>query len=58
MIYILAPHQLYGPKHFEGKCTIFLTEEYLFFEQYNFHKTKICYHRATMNLFVDEMTQL
>ncbi len=50
-IAIVFPHQLYedGPlRHCER---FYLVEESLYFNQYNFHKQKITYHRATMKWY-------
>ena len=49
---ILFPHQLFEETFFISKCdTIYLVEEYLFFKQYNFHKQKIAFHRASMKFY-------
>ncbi|ANQ48676.1 cryptochrome/photolyase family protein [Flammeovirga sp. MY04] len=52
---LIYPHQLF--KHSplfekEVEC-FFIIEEPLFFGQYNFHKQKIAYHRATMKFYQD-----
>jgi deoxyribodipyrimidine photolyase-related protein len=46
---ILFPHQLFK-EHvaFSNAKKILLVEEYLFFRQYNFHKQKLVFHRASM----------
>lgn len=51
---IIFPHQLFeeNPCLKKGR-TVFLVEEELFFNQYNFHKTKLAYHRATMQVYAD-----
>ena len=36
----------------------FLIEEYLFFRQYNFHKQKIHFHRATMKNYEKHLTSM
>ncbi len=48
-INLLFPHQLFQ-KHelHKNGFPIYLIEEHLFFRQYNFHKQKIAYHRASM----------
>ena len=48
-INLIFPHQLfeYSPL-LENGCDVYLIEEFLFFKQYNFHKQKIAFHRATM----------
>jgi deoxyribodipyrimidine photolyase-related protein len=49
---ILFPHQLFEETFLISKCdTIYLVEEYLFFKQYNFHKQKIAFHRASMKFY-------
>lgn len=49
---IVFPHQLFEQSILLEKCdTIYLVEEYLFFRQYNFHKQKIIFHRASMKFY-------
>ncbi|TVR77982.1 MAG: cryptochrome/photolyase family protein [Chitinophagaceae bacterium] len=49
---ILFPHQLFEQNPLISKCeTIFLIEESLFFKQFNFHKQKIVFHRASMKFY-------
>jgi deoxyribodipyrimidine photolyase-related protein len=49
---IIFPHQLFEQNVLISKCeTIYLVEEYLFFRQYNFHKQKIAFHRASMKFY-------
>ncbi|MGQ9820113.1 MAG: cryptochrome/photolyase family protein [Candidatus Kapaibacteriales bacterium] len=49
---IVFPHQLFEQNPLIKKCdTIYLVEEYLFFRQYNFHKQKIAFHRASMKFY-------
>lgn len=49
---ILFPHQLFERNPLVPKCdTIYLVEEVLFFKQYNFHKRKIAFHRASMKFY-------
>jgi len=49
---IVFPHQLFEKNVLTEKCeTIYLVEEWLFFMQYNFHKQKIAFHRASMKFF-------
>lgn len=49
---ILFPHQLFEHNPLIPGCnTIYLVEEYLFFKQYNFHKRKIAFHRASMKFY-------
>lgn len=49
---ILFPHHLFEQNVLISKCeTIYLVEEWLFFKQYNFHKQKIAFHRASMKFY-------
>jgi len=49
---IIFPHQLFEDNILISNCsTIYLVEEYLFFRQYNFHKAKIAFHRASMKFY-------
>ena len=49
---IIFPHQLFEQNVLAQKCdTIYLVEEWLFFKQYNFHKQKIAFHRASMKFY-------
>ena len=49
---IIFPHQLFEHNILLKKCdTIYLVEEWLFFKQYNFHKRKIAFHRASMKFY-------
>ena len=51
-IKIVFPHQLFRLNPlFSIEGEIYLVEEYLFFKQYNFHKQKIAFHRATMKYY-------
>lgn len=49
---IIFPHQLFEkhPSLAKGQL-VFLVEEWLFFNQYNFHKQKIILHRAAMKKY-------
>lgn len=51
-ISILFPHQLFerNPALKTGR-PVFVVEEYLFFNQYNFHKQKLVFHRASMKAY-------
>lgn len=54
---ILFPHQLAEHNSMTASCeTIYLVEEYLFFKQYNFHKQKLAFHRASMKFYADFLT--
>ena len=49
---ILFPHQLFSNHEIHEKCDrIFLIEEFLFFKEFNFHKQKLAFHRASMKAF-------
>jgi len=49
---ILFPHQLFEQNSLVSKCNIiYMVEEELFFKQYNFHKQKIVFHRASMKFY-------
>ena len=49
---IFFPHQLFENHELhQNENPVYLVEEYLFFKQFNFHKTKIAYHRASMKCF-------
>jgi len=51
---IVLPNQLFKESLFHKKdFKVFLIEEHLFFNQYKFHKQKICFHRATMKFYYD-----
>ncbi len=49
---IVFPNQLFENSVLIDSCSrIYLVEEYLFFKQYNFHKQKIAFHRASMKFY-------
>jgi deoxyribodipyrimidine photolyase-related protein len=49
---IIFPHQLFEQNILASKCdTIYLIEEWLYFKQYNFHRQKIAFHRASMKFY-------
>ncbi len=51
-VHLIFPHQLFKTSPlFEVASPIYLVEEFLFFKQYNFHKQKIAFHRATMKQY-------
>lgn len=51
---IIFPHQLFQDSPiFDTPAPCFLVEEFLFFNQYSFHKQKIAFHRATMKRYAD-----
>ena len=56
---IIFPHQLVEQSTLVSTCdTIYLVEEWLFFKQFNFHKQKIAFHRATMKSYSSYLTSL
>lgn len=49
---LIFPHQLFLHNSIlENSNDIYLIEEYLFFKQYQFHKQKIAFHRASMKAY-------
>jgi len=49
---IIFPHQLFEKNPLIARCKIiYLVEEWLYFKQYNFHKQKIAFHRASMKWY-------
>lgn len=51
-INLIFPHQLFERSPLlENGLPVYLIEEFLFFKQYNFHKQKIAFHRATMKQY-------
>jgi deoxyribodipyrimidine photolyase-related protein len=49
---IVFPHQLFEENNLLSTCNnIYLVEEWLYFKQYNFHKSKIAFHRASMKFY-------
>lgn len=53
---LIFPHQLFAQHKMYGLCEeLYVIEEHLFFRQFNFHKAKIAYHKASMLAFVHEL---
>ncbi len=51
-IAILFPNQLFEDTTMLAKADdVYIIEEYLFFKQYNFHKQKLVFHRASMKFY-------
>ncbi len=49
---LIFPHQLFEASPIlEHGFPVYIIEEFLFFKQFNFHKQKIAYHRATMKQY-------
>lgn len=56
---LIFPHQLFEQSELlANDHPIYLIEEHLFFNQYNFHKQKLVFHRATMKCYQDYLTNL
>jgi deoxyribodipyrimidine photolyase-related protein len=52
VIGLVFPNQLFEDSPLFATCnTVYLIEEYLFFKQYNFHKRKLAFHRASMKCY-------
>ena len=57
-INILFPHQLFKQSPLlENGLPIYLMEEFLFFNQYSFHKQKLAFHRACMRSYAEYLQQ-
>ena len=55
---IIFPNQLFRESIFiNSDYKIFLIEEDLFFNQYNFHKQKISFHRSSMKFYEDYLVK-
>ena len=55
---IIFPHQLFEENRaIVDNAGIFLVEEFLFFKQYNFHRQKLKFHRATMKFYEEFLIQ-
>ena len=49
---IIFPHQLFEQNIMASTCeVIYILEEWLYFRQFNFHKQKIAFHRASMKFY-------
>ena len=48
---LIFPYQLFEQSFLTGCDEVYLIEEWLFFKQYNFHKQKIAFHRASMKFY-------
>jgi len=54
MIFFIFPHQLfYNLDHLNKNDKIYLIEEPRYFTDFNFHKLKLAYHRASMKKYYD-----
>lgn len=55
---IIFPHQLFKEASWLPKdSVVYIVEELLFFNQYNFHKQKLAFHRASMKFYTSFLTQ-
>jgi deoxyribodipyrimidine photolyase-related protein len=55
---IVFPHQLFNESPLiENGLLFYLVEEYLFFNQFAFHKQKIAFHRASMRTYAQFLEQ-
>ena len=57
-INIILPNQLFKTPSLKKENKTYLIEEYLFFRQYNFHKQKIHFHRATMKNYEKHLSSI
>lgn len=48
---LVFPHQLFEKSPLPEDSIWYIVEEYLFFDQFNFHKQKLIFHRATMKFY-------
>lgn len=56
-ITLIFPHQLFKDHpSVDTSREIWIIEDVLFFNQYNFHKKKLVLHRASMKYYVDQLT--
>jgi deoxyribodipyrimidine photolyase-like uncharacterized protein len=54
---LIFPHQLFkNSPIIQNGLAVYLVEEFLFFQQYPFHKQKIAFHRATMKYYEHYLT--
>lgn len=53
-VFLLFPHQIFRDISMLREAgEVYLVEEYLFFNQYKFHKQKLVLHRASMKYYAD-----
>ena len=58
-ISIIFPNQIFeNSKLLDESNEVYLIEEYLFFNQFKFHKQKILFHRMTMKYYEDYLTKI
>lgn len=57
-LFLVFPHQLFeNILPLKQATQVVIIEEYLFFQQYNFHKQKLFYHRASMKFYENYLQQ-
>lgn len=55
-ITLVFPHQLFSPSPAIARGRpVLCVEEHLFFREFNFHRRKLAYHRATMQHYADDL---
>lgn len=55
---LVFPHQLFKKSPlFDNSNPFYLIEEWLFFKQFNFHKQKLVFHRASMKYYADYISK-
>lgn len=55
---LIFPHQLHQLQpSISPERPVYLVEEWLFFTQYHFHKTKLAFHRASMRAYENHLLQ-
>ena len=55
-VFIVFPHQLFkSTELLKQTDAVWLVEEELFFDQYAFHKQKLVYHRASMQVYFQQL---
>ncbi len=58
IINLVFPHQLFKDSELiNNDHDCYLIEEWLYFKQFNFHKQKIAYHRASMKCYENYLTK-
>lgn len=56
---LIFPHQLFeNSEILTENADFYIIEEYLFFKQYNFHKQKLWFHRASMKSYENYLQKL
>ena len=56
---LIFPHQLFEKSELlESDNAFYIVEEWLFFKQFNFHKQKIAFHRASMKFYESYLKEM